>query len=135
MECAVRRPVSAIRADTGGKSTSGSDKYQSGGYPCARRFNVEGIPHLQSCSDRCAHGAGGGVPRALGLRAASISFNDGGKESHAEPFGDTDNTKGQADESRTEDLHFCRAHCNPAGSASKWLGSFGANTAATRLDG
>src|SRR5579885_1379435 len=119
MEHAVRHPVSAIRADTYGEATGGTGKYQSDGYPGARTRNVTIFPHLQSGSDWCAHGAGNRVPRALGLRTASSSAHDRGKEAHAEPVGDTDHSKGQTDACCAENLHFCRIHDNADGLTSK----------------
>ena len=83
MECAVRRPVSAIRADACGESTHGSGKYQPGGHVSARSHNATAVPHPQGCPDQRAHCAGSGVPRALGLRTASDTSDDCRKESHA----------------------------------------------------
>src|SRR6266567_3471929 len=85
MERAVRRPVPAIRTGACGESTAGSGKYQPGGHAGAGSCNPTAVPHSQGSPDQHTHCAGSGVPRALGLRTASVPSSNCIKESHTTP--------------------------------------------------
>jgi hypothetical protein len=101
MECAVRRPISAIRADARCETTASTGKYQQNGLASERAINATAISYTQVCPDLRAHCAGSGVPCVLGLRTASDTSNDCHKESHAGTTGDTYNANSQADTYRT----------------------------------
>src|SRR6266852_5192335 len=93
MECTVRHPVSAIRADACRESADGPGKYQRGGHVGARAHNAASVSCTQGCPDQHAHCASDGVSRSLGLRTASVSPDSYRKESHAGTPGDTYSAK------------------------------------------
>src|SRR5260221_9235025 len=119
MECTVRRPVPAIRTAACGESTDGSGIYQPDRHVSTRSHNATAVSHPQGCPDQRTHGAGSGVPRALGLRPASDSSDDCRKESHAGSPGDTYNANGQTDTYGAEDSHSEHSHCDSTGNASE----------------
>src|SRR6266516_917421 len=135
MERAVRRPVPAIRTGACGESTAGSGKYQPGGHAGAGSCNPTAVPHSQGSRDQHTHCAGSGVPRALGLRTASVPSSNCIKESHTGTHGDPYNPSDETDICWKEDTHADHSHCNCTGNASERLGPFNANAPATRVDG
>src|SRR6266852_4530946 len=134
MERAVRRPVPAIRADACGESANSTSKYQSDGRTRTRTHNPASVSRTQGRSDRLAHCASDGVPRALSLRTASVSPDSSRKASHAGTTGDAYSAHGQADAHCTEASHSDDDHGHRTGNTSERLDSFGAHAAATRMD-
>src|SRR5947208_12856324 len=101
MERTVRRPVPAIRAAACGESAAGSDKYEPDKHTGTESRNHTAVSHSQSSPDQHADCAGSGVPRALGLRPASVPSGNCLKESNAGTHDDPYNASGQTDSSWT----------------------------------
>src|SRR6266567_3258412 len=105
MERAVRRPVPAIRADACGESANSTSKYKQDGSTRTRTRNATTISLPQGCPDQLAHCASDGVPRAFGLRTASIAPDSSRKASHPRAPGATYSANSQADAHCTEASH------------------------------